>query len=202
MTTSNELRSRNNNLNGTGSSNNTNSEEFNKKTEEQPNKLIKNSLIKLKSYLIALRVWSLSASIIPTILGKSAKLFSFFAHLISQGKIRNLNIWTVCLHTHTGLSENLIFSHVTEITHFLISKMETSFPFIFLCFFFFSVSISYSYTYLCCLFLTLCAFTHNMLIFTKSTLLLLLLFRCCCCCSTEKKLVLLFISSLNSSSYF
>lgn len=30
----------------------------------------KNALMKLKSYLIALRVWSLSASIIPTILGK------------------------------------------------------------------------------------------------------------------------------------
>lgn len=30
----------------------------------------KNALMKLKSYLIALRVWSLSASIIPTILGR------------------------------------------------------------------------------------------------------------------------------------
>lgn len=30
----------------------------------------KNALMKFKSYLIALRVWSLSASIIPTILGR------------------------------------------------------------------------------------------------------------------------------------
>lgn len=35
---------------------------------EEPSK--HTTAIKLKSYLIALRVWSLSASIIPTILGK------------------------------------------------------------------------------------------------------------------------------------
>lgn len=41
-----------------------------KKTDETSSPTSKNALMKLKSYLIALRVWSLSASIIPTILGK------------------------------------------------------------------------------------------------------------------------------------
>lgn len=40
------------------------------KTDEPSSPTSKNALMKLKSYLIALRVWSLSASIIPTILGK------------------------------------------------------------------------------------------------------------------------------------
>jgi hypothetical protein len=39
-----------------------------KSQDQQPQS--KNALMKLKSYLIALRVWSLSASIIPTILGE------------------------------------------------------------------------------------------------------------------------------------
>jgi hypothetical protein len=49
------------NVNGTSSE---------KKTDESKNPPNTNALMKLKSYLIALRVWSLSASIIPTILGK------------------------------------------------------------------------------------------------------------------------------------
>lgn len=40
------------------------------KTQESTSPTNKNALMKLKSYLIALRVWSLSASIIPTILGE------------------------------------------------------------------------------------------------------------------------------------
>ena len=51
--------------NGTTS---TNSTDQLKSDDKQHNK--KNALMKFKSYLIALRVWSLSASIIPTILGK------------------------------------------------------------------------------------------------------------------------------------
>ena len=39
-------------------------------TEESHSATNKNALMKLKSYLIALRVWSLSGSIIPTILGE------------------------------------------------------------------------------------------------------------------------------------
>lgn len=76
MTTSSDLKNRNNNSNGTGTGNSSSkSDELNKKTEceDQSYKLSRNSLIKLKSYLIALRVWSLSASIIPTILGKLKK---------------------------------------------------------------------------------------------------------------------------------
>lgn len=49
-----------------------------KKTDESSSPTSKNALMKLKSYLIALRGWSLSASIIPTILGKpshSGRLF-------------------------------------------------------------------------------------------------------------------------------
>lgn len=51
------------NANGTSSEN---------KTEEEPKATAnnKNVLHRFKSYLIALRVWSLSASIIPTILGE------------------------------------------------------------------------------------------------------------------------------------
>jgi hypothetical protein len=40
------------------------------KTEEEPKPKNKNVLHRFKSYLIALRVWSLSASIIPTVLGE------------------------------------------------------------------------------------------------------------------------------------
>lgn len=40
------------------------------KSDEAASPTKKNALMKLKSYLIALRVWSLSGSIIPTILGK------------------------------------------------------------------------------------------------------------------------------------
>jgi hypothetical protein len=47
--------------------NGTSSETKTDETKSPPNT---NVLMKLKSYLIALRVWSLSASIIPTILGK------------------------------------------------------------------------------------------------------------------------------------
>lgn len=43
------------------------------KTDESISPPNKNALMKLKSYLIALRVWSLSASIIPTILGESGR---------------------------------------------------------------------------------------------------------------------------------
>lgn len=44
-----------------------------KKTDESLSPTSKNRLMKLKSYLIALRGWSLSASIIPTILGKPSQ---------------------------------------------------------------------------------------------------------------------------------
>lgn len=44
-----------------------------KKTDESSSPTSKNRLMKLKSYLIALRGWSLSASIIPTILGKPSQ---------------------------------------------------------------------------------------------------------------------------------
>lgn len=84
-----DLKNRNNNSNGTGTSNSINSEEFKKTDEERPNILIRNSLIKLKSYLIALRVWSLSASIIPTILGKSKKLLFFPILSCFRVRIRN-----------------------------------------------------------------------------------------------------------------
>lgn len=43
------------------------------KTESSSRHANKNALMKLKSYMFALRVWSLSASIIPTILGKLSK---------------------------------------------------------------------------------------------------------------------------------
>jgi hypothetical protein len=60
---SSELRTRN--------SNGTSSATEGKAEDSPPRQLQHNSnyRIKLKSYLIALRVWSLSASIIPTILG-------------------------------------------------------------------------------------------------------------------------------------
>lgn len=86
-----DLKNRNNNSNGTGTSNSINSEEFKKTDEERPNILIRNSLIKLKSYLIALRVWSLSASIIPTILGKSKKTVVFSHSLVLSRKNPQLN---------------------------------------------------------------------------------------------------------------
>jgi hypothetical protein len=41
-----------------------------KKTDKVSNVRSKNALMKLKSYVVALRVWSLSASMLPTILGK------------------------------------------------------------------------------------------------------------------------------------
>lgn len=44
-----------------------------KQTEDLTIPTSKNAPMKLKSYLIALRVWSLSASIIPTILGKLSR---------------------------------------------------------------------------------------------------------------------------------
>lgn len=40
------------------------------KSDDKSSPPNKNTLMKLKSYLIALRVWSLSASIIPTVLGE------------------------------------------------------------------------------------------------------------------------------------
>lgn len=67
-----ELNRRSRNSNGTSTS----GTEI--KTEEsQPHQHTANFLIKLKSYLIALRVWSLSASIIPTILGELISIGSF-----------------------------------------------------------------------------------------------------------------------------
>lgn len=60
-------------VNATTSKAKTNGTNIERKTEEEPKSSAKNKnvLHRFKSYLIALRVWSLSASIIPTILGKN-----------------------------------------------------------------------------------------------------------------------------------
>lgn len=54
------------------------------KTDTDKTATNKNALMKLKSYLIALRVWSLSASIIPTILGKSEKQETWTKNIVQQ----------------------------------------------------------------------------------------------------------------------
>jgi hypothetical protein len=74
-TSSSELISRtNSNSNGTGTSiNNIISPDGVNNVKKSDQNIKRNVLIKLKSYLIALRVWSLSASIIPTILGEHQK---------------------------------------------------------------------------------------------------------------------------------
>lgn len=66
QTASSELRTK---LNGT---------QLNEHKSDEPandTRTNQNVLTKLKAYLIALRVWSLSASIIPTILGKFIQLY-------------------------------------------------------------------------------------------------------------------------------
>ena len=58
-----------------------------KSDDQQHHPSSKNALMKLKSYLIALRVWSLSASIIPTILGKLPT-----CHIVS--------VFNLCIYVH------------------------------------------------------------------------------------------------------
>jgi hypothetical protein len=53
-----------------------------KKTDEVSSVRSKNVLIKLKSYVVALRVWSLSASMLPTILGNFNQNKCFILNLI------------------------------------------------------------------------------------------------------------------------
>lgn len=120
MTTSSELRSLNNS-NGTGTSNNISSADVDSKKSEQ--KTSKNVLIKLKSYLIALRVWSLSASIIPTILGEDPLLRIY--------KYTNSRTWysISCDGDHTSWSVQSIFPFIFS-SYFLRPTIYTPYIYI------------------------------------------------------------------------
>lgn len=95
-----------------------------KTSDESSSPPNKNALMKLKSYLIALRVWSLSASIIPTILGE----YGMTSLEIVQG-----DFW-VCVgmvqrNPHASENPNWISSHVIFFTSWILSFWEDVFNF-------------------------------------------------------------------------
>ncbi|CRK86924.1 CLUMA_CG000745, isoform A [Clunio marinus] len=84
------------------------------KTEELKSPTNENVLMKLKSYLIALRVWSLSASIIPTILGAAISFRTPAQHDFSL-IIFILNVFTIALVHCAGNVVNTYFDYVKGI---------------------------------------------------------------------------------------
>lgn len=109
-----ELRNRNN-LNGTSINNQAAEDVNNIKTEQK--KINRNALIKLKSYLIALRVWSLSASIIPTILGE------LIEEKKNSHKVHNLIFYLMWRRSHTSwsLCSNRRWKHLS--IHFFFFRV-------------------------------------------------------------------------------
>ncbi|XP_070489967.1 ubiA prenyltransferase domain-containing protein 1 homolog [Chironomus tepperi] len=75
----------------------------------------KNALMKLKSYLIALRVWSLSASIIPTILGAAISYRTHSAQQDFSLIIFILNVFTIITVHCAGNVVNTYFDYVKGI---------------------------------------------------------------------------------------
>lgn len=87
------------NQNASATKANSNGTSNESKTEEEPKTSGKNKnvLHRFKSYLIALRVWSLSASIIPTILGESNIVQQVLSDPIKYGKSRKRTIFSYAI---------------------------------------------------------------------------------------------------------